>query len=359
MSLGATPLQLLVLPGDGVGPEVTEAALLVLGAALAGSGIELEVERRPIGGVALDAGPDPLPAATREAALSAGAILLGAVGGPRWDGLPVRPEAGLLALRRALGAFANLRPVRVLPGLERQSPLRPERVAGTDILFVRELTGGAYFGRPQGQAGRAPNRRAVDTTEYGELEVRRVCEVAFRMARERRRRVTSVDKANVLATSRLWRAVATEVGREFPDVELEHCLVDSFALRLLQQPRSFDVVVTENLFGDILTDEAAALPGTLGVLPSASGGGELPWLYEPVHGSAPELAGRGVANPIGAIAATAMLLRLSAGRADLAAAVDAAVAEVVRGGVLTPDLGGDASTEAVAQQVVGWLRRSA
>lgn len=359
MSSPRRQFRLVALPGDGVGPEVTAAALLVLEAVLADAAVDLRVEHHPIGGIALDTVGDPLPPATLEAARAADAVLLGAVGGPRWDQLPVRPEAGLLGLRRALGAFANLRPVRVLPGLERHSPLRPELVEGTDILFVRELTGGAYFGRPQGVAGAAPRRRAVDTTEYGEGEIRRVCQVAFRLARERDRRVLSVDKANVLASSRLWRQVAGEVGLEFPDVQLEHCLVDSFALRVLQQPRAFDVVVTENLFGDILTDEAAALPGTLGVLPSASGGGELPWIYEPVHGSAPDLAGRGIANPLGAIATAGMLLRHSLRRPDLAAAVEGSVAAVVRAGALTPDLGGSSGTMEVAGQVVERLQVAA
>ncbi len=355
MTSGGQHFRLAALPGDGVGPEVTEAALQVLAAALEGSGIELELTRHPIGGAAIDRGLDPLPAATLRAAREADAVFLGAVGGPRWDSGPARPEAGLLQLRRQLGAFANVRPVRVLEGLEELSPLRPERVRGADVLFVRELTGGAYFGRPQGQAGSAPGRRAVDTTEYSEAEISRVLEVAFRLARERSRRVTSVDKANVLATSRLWREVAAEVGSRYPECRLEHCLVDSFALRLLLRPTDFDVVVTENLFGDILTDEAAAIPGTLGMLPSASGGGEGPWLFEPVHGSAPDIAGRGIANPLGAILAISMLLRLSLDRPDLAAAVERAVAGAVGDRCLTPDLGGAATTSEVAERVAGRL----
>ncbi len=355
MTSAARRFRLAVLPGDGVGPEVTGAAVDVLAAALVGSGVKLEPTYHPIGGAAIDRGMEPLPPATLKAASQADAVFLGAVGGPRWDSGPVRPEAGLLQLRRRLGAFANVRPVRVLAGLEELSPLRPERVRGADILFVRELTGGAYFGRPQGQAGAAPARRAVDTTEYSEKEIARVLEVAFRLAGERSRRVTSVDKANVLATSRLWREVAVEVGRRHPECQLEHSLVDSFALRLLLRPTDFDVVVTENLFGDILTDEAAALPGTLGMLPSASGGGEGPWLFEPVHGSAPDIAGRGIANPLGAILAVSMLLRLSLGRPDLAGAVEEAVAGAVRDRCLTPDLGGSASTSEVAERVAGRL----
>ena len=345
-------LRLTVLAGDGIGPEVTGAALQVLETALQSAGIDLVRSPQLIGGAALDATGDPLPEASLSAACSADAVFLGAVGGPAWDSAPVRPEAGLLRLRSGLGAFANLRPVRVWPGLEKHSPLRPEVLRGADLLFIRELTGGIYFGRPKGVAGEAPNRHSVDTSEYSEMEVRRAAEVAFRAARQRRSKVTSVDKANVLATSQLWRQVVTEVGQEFPDVSLEHCLVDSFALRLLQQPGAFDVVVTENLFGDILTDEAGALTGSLGVLPSASGGGDGPWLYEPVHGSAPDIAGKGIANPLGAIATVALLLRLTVKREELAAAVEEAVAAVIAEGLLTPDLGGSESTESVTEAVI-------
>jgi len=355
LSVPAATLKLVVVAGDGIGPEVTSAAIEVLQVALDRGGIALEVTHHLIGGVAIDTVGSPLPAPTLAAARAADAVFLGAVGGPAWDGGAERPEAGLLGLRRGLEAFANLRPVRVWPGAEGHSPLRPERVRGADILFVRELTGGAYFGRPQGVAGRPPRRRGVDTMEYGEAEIQRVARVAFSAARRRRRRVASVDKANVLASSRLWREVVSEVAQEFPDVALEHCLVDSFALRLLLNPGAFDVVVTENLFGDILTDEAAALVGTLGVLPSASGGSDGPWLYEPVHGSAPDLAGRGIANPLGAIATAAMLLRLTLGREDLAAAVEAALAYVFANGPLTPDLGGSAGTEAVTAAVQAQL----
>ncbi|HUY60442.1 MAG TPA: 3-isopropylmalate dehydrogenase [Candidatus Dormibacteraeota bacterium] len=352
-------LRVCVLPGDGIGPEVTEIACAVLERALATAGVSLEVESGLIGGAALDATGEPLPAAALAAARRADAVLLGAVGGPRWDQARPRPEAGLLALREGLGVFANLRPVRVWPGLERSSVLRPERAAGADILFVRELTGGAYFGRPQGESGAAPDRRAVDTTAYGEAEIRRVAEVAFRAAEARRHHLTSVDKANVLATSRLWRAVVTEVAGAHPTVTVEHLLVDSCALRLLQAPREFDVVVTENLFGDILTDEAAALVGSLGVLPSASLGADGPGLYEPVHGSAPDLVGRRQANPLGAIGSAALCLRHSAGRPDLAEAVEAAIAATIARGECTPDLGGSATTDEVAVAVLAALDRSA
>jgi len=345
-------VRLTVLPGDGIGPEVTEAALRVLGTVMHTAGISLETSSHVVGGAALDAAGDPLPEASLRAALAADAVFLGAVGGPAWDSAAVRPEAGLLRLRSRLGAFANLRPVRVWPGLERFSPLRPEVLRGADVLFVRELTGGLYFGRPKGTTGRAPRRHAVDTCEYSEGEISRVAQVAFRAARERRGHVTSVDKANVLATSQLWREVVAEVGTEFPDVSLDHCLVDTFALRLMQEPLAFDVVLTENLFGDILTDEAGALTGSLGMLPSASGGGEGPWLYEPVHGSAPDIAGQGKGNPLGAIATVALLLRLTLKRDDLADSVTEAIAAVVAEGQLTPDLGGSGSTESVTEAVL-------
>ena len=345
-------LRLTVLAGDGIGPEVTAAALRVLEAALRSVGIDLITTQHLIGGVALDQAGDPLPEASLKSARAADAVFLGAVGGPAWDQASVRPEEGLLRLRSGLGAFANLRPVRVWPGLESYSPLRAEVLQGADLLFIRELTGGIYFGRPKGVAGKAPHRHAVDTSGYSEAEVRRTAEVAFREARQRRSRVTSVDKANVLATSQLWREVVTEVGQKFPDVALEHCLVDSFALRLLQQPGAFDVVVTENLFGDILTDEAGALSGTLGVLPSASGGGEGPWLYEPVHGSAPDIAGQGIANPVGAIVTVALLLRLTLKLDQLAEVVEQAVGAVIAEGRLTPDLGGRESTESLTEAVI-------
>ncbi len=356
MSTATTPpLHLVTVPGDGVGPEVTAAALAVLRAALSSAGIRMEVSEHPIGGLALDQSGDPLPEPTLAACRRADAVLLGAVGGPRWDRRKPRPEAGLLRLRSGLGAFANVRPVRVMAGAEMHSPLRPEIVRGTDIVFVRELTGGAYFGKPRGVEGRPPDRRGVDTIEYSESEIRRVAEVAFTLARSRRHKLTSVDKANVLATSVLWREVLDELAEAHPDIELEHALVDSFSLRVLLDPRRFDVVVTENLMGDILTDEAAALVGTLGTLPSASGGGDGPWLYEPVHGSAPDIAGKGLANPLGAIASTAMLLRLSLGREDLAKAVEQAIGAVVQAGSLTPDMNGALSTQAVTEAVLAQL----
>jgi 3-isopropylmalate dehydrogenase len=341
------------LPGDGVGPEVTAAALSVLSSVCEEAGIELSVEERPIGGRAIDELGTPLPEETREACRAADAVLLGAVGGPRWDHLrgPMRCEAGLLGLRRELGVFANLRPVRVHPALADRTSLRPEVVRGTDMLLVRELTGGAYFGEPRERSGSGPDETARDSTVYTAREVERVARIAFRLAAGRRRHLTSVDKANVLITSQLWRDTVSRVGREFPEVTLEHQLVDSFAMRLVQRPAEPDVVVTENLFGDILSDEAGVLAGSLGMLPSASLGEAGPGLYEPIHGSAPGIAGRGVANPYGAILSVALLLRHSLGRDQLAAVVEGAVDRCIAAGVLGADLGGSAGTAEIADSV--------
>jgi 3-isopropylmalate dehydrogenase len=267
-------------------------------------------------------------------------VLLGAVGGPKWDDprAKVRPEQGLLGLRRALGLYANLRPVRVHPALAGASPLKEDRIAGVDVLFVRELTGGLYFGQPRLRETVGGRTRAVDTLEYTDEEIRRVVRLAFRLARGRRKHVTSVDKANVLESSRLWREVAVEVASEYPDVKLEHQLVDSAAMRLITAPRAFDVVVTENMFGDILTDEAAVLAGSLGLLPSASLGDGRRGLYEPIHGSAPDIAGEGVANPLGTISSVALLLRHSLGLEEEARAVEAAVDAVILQGARTADM---------------------
>ncbi len=353
-----------LLPGDGIGPEVTGAAVSVLKAVADRFGHDLTFAEHPIGGAALDAVGEPLPAATLAACRAADAVLLGAVGGPRWDGAPEgrRPERGLLALRRGLGVFANLRPVRLHPALAAASPLRPERLAGVDLLVVRELTGGLYFAEPKGRSRDAATgaERAVDTLAYDEHEIRRVVELAFRLAAGRRRKVTSIDKANVLATSRLWREVATEVGAAHPDIALDHQLVDSAAMRLITHAGSFDVVVTENMFGDILSDEAAVLAGSLGLLPSASLGASGPGLYEPIHGSAPDIAGRGIANPLGAILSAALLLRWSLHLETEAAAIEHAVADAIIAGLRTPDLGGAAKmtevTAAVAAAVTAAVR---
>ncbi len=341
------------LPGDGVGPEVTAAALEVLAAICAESGIELEVEEQLIGGRAIDTTGTPLPPATLDACRRADAVLLGAVGGPRWDHLrgTQRCEAGLLGLRRGLDVFANLRPVRVHPRLTDRTTVRPEVVEGTDMLIVRELTGGAYFGEPRERFGTGPQETARDSTVYTAAEVERVARMAFSLADRRRRHLTSVDKANVLITSQLWRDTVTRLAGEFPSVTLEHQLVDSFAMRLMQRPAGVDVVVTENLFGDILSDEAGVLAGSLGMLPSASLSEAGPGLYEPVHGSAPDIAGRGVANPYGAILSAALLLRHSLGRDDLAVALEAAVDDCIGDGALSPDLGGSMGTAAIGAAV--------
>ena len=331
---------IVVLPGDGIGPEVTAEAVKVLRAVGERYGHNLALDEHLIGGASIDAQGVPVSEETMAACAAANAVLLGAVGGPKWDdpSAPVRPEQALFRLRKELGLFTNLRPVRLYPALLDASPLRPERLADVDLLIVRELTGGLYFGRPQGIYDDAGGRRAVDTMAYSEAEIERVLKVGFASARERRRRLTSVDKANVLATSRLWRQVATRLGADYPDVELEHLLVDSAAMRLVTAPGSFDVIVTENTFGDILSDEASVLCGSLGLLPSASLGHGRHGLYEPVHGTAPDIAGRGVANPLGAILSAALLLRHSCGLAAEAAAVERAVSAALDEGLRTADL---------------------
>jgi len=332
---------IVLLPGDGIGPEVVREARLVLAAVAERNGHQLAFEDHAIGGIAIDEHGDPLPPATLEACSMADAILLGAVGGPKWDDpkAKLRPEQGLLGLRKRLGLFANLRPVRVHPALADVSPLKPAFLLGVDVLFVRELTGGLYFGRPRIRDTSDGQRRAIDTLEYSEHEIARVVRLAFQLARGRNQRVTSVDKANVLESSRLWREVAIEIAAEFPDVALEHQLVDSCAMRLITAPRSFDVIVTENMFGDILTDEAAVLAGSLGLLPSASLGEGTRGVYEPIHGSAPDLAGRGIANPVGTILSAAMLLRHSLGLPREAILVERAVTSVIAAGARTADMG--------------------
>jgi len=351
--------RVVVLPGDGIGPEVTCEAVGVLEKACATAGVELTVDERRMGGAAIDADGTPLSEATLEACKSADAVLLGAVGGPKWDHLTgdMRCESGLLRLRKGMGVFANLRPVKVHPSLAARSTLRQEVVEGVDLVVVRELTGGIYFGQPRGRSGSGESETATDTMVYSRAEIARVARAAFELARGRRNLVTSVDKANILTSSQLWRQVVTEVGAEYPDVTLEHQLVDACAMRLIRTPKEFDVVVTENLFGDILTDEAGMLSGSLGMLPSASlGEAGTPGLYEPIHGSAPDIAGKGLANPLGAIASVAMMFRLSLGHEAAAAAVDAAVDAVVRAGTLTADLGGSASTADVGAAVVAALQ---
>jgi 3-isopropylmalate dehydrogenase len=341
---------ILLLPGDGVGPAVTREAVRVLQSIGRHSQISFAFHHALIGGAALDRTEVPLPPETLERCREADAILLGAVGGPRWDGLPPdrRPERGLLDLRRALGVFANLRPARVLAPLLEVSPLRPEVVGDTDLLIVRELTGGIYFGQPRSLSA----EEAVDTLRYHREEIARVARVAFTLARSRRRQVVSVDKANVLASSQLWRGVVVLEAREFPDVMLAHMLVDTAAMQLVRAPSAFDVLLTENMFGDILSDLAGGIVGSIGMLPSASIGAGPPALYEPVHGAAPDIAGRGIANPLGAILSAAMMLHHSFALDEAAAVVEQAVVEVLRQGIRSPDLGGRATTEEVGNAVV-------
>jgi len=331
---------IVLLPGDGVGPEVIAEGRKVLEAIAAAFDHELQFSEHLVGGSSIDAHGTALTDETLDACRAADAVFLGAVGGPKWDDptAAVRPEQGLLRLRSELGLFANLRPVAVFPELEESSPLRPELLEGVDVLVVRELTGGIYFGEPRLRENVDGGVRAVDTMVYTDGEIRRIVRLAFKLAGQRRGRVTSVDKANVLETSRLWRQVATEVEAEFPDVELEHQLVDSATMRLIQNPASFDVVVTGNMFGDILTDEASVLAGSLGMLPSASLGEGSRGMYEPIHGSAPDIAGRGVVNPVGAVLSVAMMLRSSFGLPAEADAVERAVAAALSAGLRTADL---------------------
>ncbi len=330
-------LKIAVLPGDGIGPEVTAQAVRVLKVVAALHGHAFEFEEWPVGGVAIKQEGAPLPSSTLDACLSSNAVLLGAVGAPEHDKLApeARPEAGLLALRNALGAYANLRPVVAYEAISECSPLRPEIVRDADILIVRELLGGLYFGQPRGFDSEGAS--AFNTMRYSATEIERIAHIAFKAAEARRQKVTSVDKANVLETSQLWREVVTRVAQEYPGVSLEHLYVDACAMHLIMDPLRFDVILTENLFGDILSDEAAVIMGSLGMLASASIGGAV-GLYEPVHGSAPDIAGQGVANPLGAIASAALLLRHSAQLEQESREVEAAIRAVLDAGYRTPDL---------------------
>ncbi|MCC5794191.1 MAG: 3-isopropylmalate dehydrogenase [Chromatiales bacterium] len=347
---------IVALPGDGIGPEVTAEGVRALRAVERLGGHRFQIVEALIGGAAIDATGEALPEATRSACSGADAVLLGAVGGPKWSdpSASVRPEQGLLDLRAALGVYANLRPVVTHPALYDASPLRPERLAGVDIMVVRELTGGIYFGKKE----RGPDF-ATDVCTYQRGEIERVLRMAGELARQRRRRVVSVDKANVLETSRLWRSTATTLfTSEFPDIELEHLLVDAAAMHLLSRPADFDVMVTENMFGDILTDEASMLVGSLGMLPSAALNQERRGLYEPIHGSAPDIAGRGIANPCGTILSAALLLRHSLGLEDLAVVLEQAVFAAVSAGHRTGDIGGGATalgTRAMADAILAEL----
>lgn len=344
-------MRVAVLPGDGIGPEVTEAALRVLKALDEAHGLGLAYEVYPFGGAAIDQWGEPFPEVTRQGVEAAEAVLLGSVGGPKWDNLPRRlhPETGLLELRKSQDLFANLRPAKVFPGLERLSPLKEEIARGVDVLIVRELTGGIYFGEPRGMS----EAEAWNTERYSKPEVERVARVAFEAARKRRKHVVSVDKANVLEVGEFWRKTVEEVGRDYPDIALEHQYVDAMAMHLVRSPARFDVVVTGNIFGDILSDLASVLPGSLGLLPSASLGRGTP-VFEPVHGSAPDIAGKGLANPTAAILSAAMMLEHAFGLVELARKVEDAVAKALLE-TPPPDLGGSAGTEAFTATVLRHL----
>ena len=344
--------KIAVLPGDGIGPEVIAEAVKVLEAVGRRFGHSFLLEQGRIGGNAIDDFGTPLPDATVELCQGSDAILFGAVGGPKWDSpdADTRPEDGILAIRKSLGLFANLRPVKVYPALINSSPIKPSLLEGVDMMVIRELTGGLYFARPKRRWTTKTGRRGVDTLRYTEHEIARIVKVAFELARGRDKRLTSVDKANVLESSRLWRQVTEEVREDYPDVELEHILVDAAAMALIRNPASYDVIVAENMFGDILTDEASVLSGSMGMQPSASLAG-LPGvtdnaeaavsLYEPIHGSAPDIAGQGIANPIGMVLSMAMMLRLSFGLEAEAQAVEASVEGVLAEGYRTPDIASD------------------
>jgi 3-isopropylmalate dehydrogenase len=343
---------ILLLPGDGIGPEVVEAARVVADAAADHFGVRLSCEERKVGAAAIRDEGAPISEETLEAARASDSVLLGAVGHPDFDRGTVRPEAGLLRLRKTLGAFANLRPVAAIPSLLSASTLKEEVLEGVDILIVRELTGGAYFGEKE-----EGEERASDLSVYTRGEVERVARVAFEAAAGRKKkRVTSVDKANVMATSRLWRSAVEEVAGEYPNVALDHLLVDAAAMFLIRDPKRFDVIVTENLFGDILSDEAAMLPGSMGMLPSASlGEPGTPGIYEPVHGSAPDIAGSHKANPYATILSAAMMFRHTLGRPDVAGAIEQGVSVALEAHYLTPDLGGNKTTEEVTEAVSKWV----
>ena len=352
---------LTLLPGDGIGPEVIAQARTLLDAVAARFGHSFTIEEGRIGGSAIDETGDPLPPETVALCQRADAVLLGAVGGPKWSdpNAPVRPEQGLLKLRATLGVYANLRPVTPHPAAAKFAPLKPELLEGVDLLFVRELTGGAYFG----EKGREDNGRAAfDVARYSVEEIERVTRRAANLARGRRSKITHVDKANVLETSRLWRSVVTRVlTEEFPDIEFEHVLVDAMTMHLLHRPASFDVILTENLFGDILTDEASVLAGSMGLLPSASIGDGKAGLYEPIHGSAPDIAGQGIANPYATLLSVALLLRHSLGLDAEARAVESAVSQALDAGVLTRDLiaEGAVSTSQAGEYVAARVREAA
>ena len=353
----ALKANIILLPGDGIGPEVVGEAVRVLDLIASKFHHSFNFTVRLMGGCSIDKYGSSLTDESLADCRSADAVLLGAVGGPKWDDPNARdrPERGLLALRKGLGVFANLRPVKVHPALIDSSPLKPEKLKGVDIIVIRELTGGLYFGQPKMREMKDGKERAVDTLEYYDYEIRRVVELAFKIAKLRKKKVSSVDKANVLESSRLWRQIATQIGMVNPDVELEHVLVDTASMRLITGPASMDVVVTENMFGDILTDEASVLAGSMGMLPSASLGESSVGLYEPIHGSAPDIAGKGIANPVGTILSCAMLLRYSLKLESEAASIEKAVDETITAGARTTDLGGMLTTWQMTDEIINHL----
>ena len=336
-------MKICVLPGDGIGPEITAEAVRVLKAL----GLKFEMEEALLGGGAVDATGNPYPEATQKLAREADAVLLGAVGGPKWDALPreQRPERGLLGIRKDLNLFANLRPAILYPELANASTLKPEVVAGLDILIIRELTGDIYFGQPRGVREENGERVGFNTMVYSESEIRRIGHVAFQAAQKRNKKLCSVDKMNVLECTQLWRDVMIEIAHDYPDVELSHMLVDNAAMQLVKAPKQFDVMVTGNMFGDILSDEASMLTGSIGMLPSASLNTKNQGLYEPSHGSAPDIAGKGVANPLATILSAAMMLRFSLNQPEAAARIEAAVQKVLAQGLRTPDIYSEGTTK--------------
>ena len=339
--------KIVALAGDGIGPEIMEAGLEVLASIAKKTDFDIEIVKQPFGGAGIDAAGHPLPEATLRAVREADAILLASIGSPQYDDATVRPEQGLLALRKELNLYANIRPVKIFDSLKHLSPLKPERIAGVDFVVVRELTGGIYFGDHI-----LDEKKAQDINDYSYEEVERIIRKAFEIARSRRKILTSIDKQNVLATSKLWRRVAEDVAQDYPDVILEHQLVDSAAMLMITNPAKFDVIVTENLFGDILSDESSVLSGTLGVMPSASHSENGPSLYEPIHGSAPDIAGLGIANPISMILSVAMMLRDSFGRYEDAERIEEAVEATLAAGILTRDIGGQASTKEMTEAII-------
>jgi 3-isopropylmalate dehydrogenase len=343
--------KIAVIEGDGIGPEIVKEAIKVLDRVAELEGFELEYSHHLLGGVAVDRVGDPCPTETIEGCKNSDAVLFGAIGGPKWDNLPkeLRPETGLLKIRKELGLFANLRPAVVFDQLVDSSPLRPEIVKGVDLLVVRELTGGIYFGTPRGKSG----EEAFNTMRYTREEIERIARVAFENARKRKKKVTSVDKANVLEVSQLWREVVEEISKEYPEVELNHMYVDNAAMQLVRNPRQFDVILTGNIFGDILSDEASMIVGSIGLLPSASIGGEV-GLFEPIHGSAPDIAGQGIANPIATILSAGMMLNYL-GEVEGEKRIKRAIQQVLEKGYRTPDLGGDVTTSQMGDLICSHL----